>query len=57
MREFNRIVFPDELVLKYPLGAGKTQGVKDWHLLQDFRVFWTDERGFESGYAAKAGLV
>lgn len=50
------IIFPDELVLKYPLGAGKTQSVKDWHLEADFRVMWVQD-GKEMTYTAKAGLV
>ena len=55
-RKFNNVTFPDELRLKYPLGAGKTSGVKDWHLEADFRVFWT-ENGIEKHHTAEAGLV
>ena len=57
MREFRKVIFPDQLILKYPLGSGRTLGVKDWILEADFRVFWTDERGIERHYTAKAGLI
>ena len=57
MRTFNRVTFPDELVLKYPLGSGKTLGIKDWILLEPFRAFWTDDAGKEQTYTVEAGLV
>lgn len=56
-RKFSNIVFPDDLDLRYPLGAGKTLSVKDWHLKADFRVFWTNENGKEKTYTVKAGLI
>ncbi len=55
-RKFDNIIFPDPLILKYPVGAGKTLGVKDWHLEADFRIFWTDN-DVEQHYTAKAGLI
>lgn len=56
VRKFENVVFPDNLVLEYPVGAGKTHGVKDWNLKQDFRVFWTED-GEARSYTAQAGLI
>ncbi len=50
-RKFQRIVFPDPLVLKYEFGTGG-----DWNLEQDFRVFWADGAK-EYRYVAEAGLI
>ena len=56
MRRFENVVFPDELVLKYPLGQAVQYGVTDWILLENFRVFW-NEGAKEFHYTAKAGLI
>lgn len=56
MRKFENIVFPDGLLLEYPVGAGKALGVRDWHLKADFRVFWTEDSK-EQHYTVKAGLI
>jgi len=55
-RKFGNVRFPDPLVLKYPAGEGAKHGVVDWHLEQDFRVYWTDG-GKEYHYTAEAGLI
>ena len=51
MRKFEGVMFPDALDLRYAFGHGG-----DWELLQDFRVFWTDD-GKEHQYKAAAGLI
>ena len=51
MRKFEKVIFPDELILKYAFGHGG-----DWELQADFRVFWTDS-GKEHQYKAEAGLI
>ncbi len=56
MRKFENVKFPDDLKLNYPAGEGAKHGVVDWHLMEDFRVLWTDG-GKKFHYTARAGLI